>query len=254
MKNFFPRAVTWSGALALAAAVAGAPAPAAPARAGGTMAVASPAAVTHFVKPDVFDFKALLPPPPAPESLAAKADLDAVLQVQGWRTPEDVAWAKLVEADNVFNHADIIGRWFAPENLPVTAAFFHDIGDDLRALEAAAKKLFSRARPPGVDASVQPCVTVPASSSYPSGSALQAFVWAEILAGIFPEKRGELILRAERAAWGRVVGGVHFPTDIVAGRTLADAYLAQCRKSPAFHTALDQCRAELEPMAAAKAK
>ena len=190
--------------------------------------------------------------PPAPGSVAAQAELDIVLQVQAWRTPEQVAWAQRVEKDSVYNQPEIVGAWFTPENLPRTAAFFKDIGDDLRAFDAAAKKPFLRPRPSAVDPAVRPCVTVPASTSYPSGSGMQAQVWAELLAELFPEKRDALLDRAQRAGWGRVIGGVHFPSDIVAGRLIARAYFEECRKHAAFRDALEACRREVAQFGAKK--
>ena len=92
---------------------------------------------------------------------------------------------------------------------------------------------------------MQPCVTQPASSSYPSGSGMQSCVWADLLAEMIPAKRDELIARAHRAGWGRVIGGVHFPSDVVAGQRLAEAYLKEARKSPAFVTALARSRDEV---------
>src|SRR5205823_3329064 len=112
---------------------------------------------------------------------------EAVLQVQAWRTPEQVEWAKTIQEDNLFKHSKIIGTWFLLYDLPIMTAIFKDVGEDLRAIEAAAKKLYLRPRPSVADANVKPCVTVPASTSYPSGGAMQAFVWAEILADLFPD-------------------------------------------------------------------
>ena len=215
-------------------------------------AAASPA--TRWVKVEALNFVALLPPVPAAGSVAARADLDAVLQVQAWRTPEQIAWAKVVESDEVFNHAAVLGPWFTAARLPQTAAFFKALSDDLGAIDAASKKPFLRARPATVDARVEPCVRLPKSTSYPSGTALQAQVWAELLAEILPAKREALIARSHRAGWGRVIGGVHFPSDLEAGRQLAGPFLAECRKSPEFKAAFEACRRELTAAAAANAR
>lgn len=209
----------------------------------------SPTPTPQFIAVDRIDFSALLPAPPAPDSLAAKVDLETVLQVQAWRTPEQVAWAKRVERDNVFYHADVLGAWFTAERLPVTAAFFRRLADDMRLLDGASKKPFLRPRPATVDSRVQPCVDLPSSTSYPSGSAMQAFVWAEFLSDVLPEQRAALFDRASRAAWGRVIGGVHFPSDVVAGRRLAEAYIAAARQHHAFAEAFAAVRAELSAAA-----
>ncbi len=214
-------------------------------RAGTAGAPAAP----HFVRLAAFDFRALLPAPPTAGSLDARADLETVLQVQAWRTPEQVAWARRVARDSVFFNGEVLGAWFGEERLPLTAAFFRQVGDDLRALDGAAKLPFLRARPSAVDARVQPCVDLPTSSSYPSGSGMQAFVWAELLAEIFPAQRAALLERASRAAWGRVIGGVHFPSDVVAGRKLAEAYLAVAREVPEFSRQFAAVAAELKAAA-----
>jgi acid phosphatase (class A) len=212
---------------------------------------ASNRTVTHFFSLDTFNVKALIPQPPAPGSFTAQVDLETVLQAQAWRTPEQVAWAKLVETDNVFNHASLFGDWFKADRLPMTAVLFKAIADDMRALDPVAKIPFQRPRPSSIDSWVKPCVSVPGSSSYPSGAATQAFVWAELLSDALPAKRDELRSRAHRAAWGRVIGGVHFPSDIVAGRLLAQAYVAECRKSAAFRDAFAACKQELVAAATA---
>lgn len=208
-------------------------------------------AAVRFVRTEALDFRAILAAPPAAGSVAALADLDVVLQVQAWRTPEQIEWAKLVERDQVFNHATVLGAWFSAERLPVTAAFFKSLGDDLRAIDVASKLPFARPRPNVADPRVQPCVTLPTSTSYPSGSAMQALVWAELLAEMVPAKRTELIARAHRAGWGRVIGGVHWPSDVAAGRVLAAAYLAEARKNAVFRAALAAAQVEVTRAAAA---
>ena len=201
--------------------------------------------LNRFVKVDAIDFKVVLPEPPTPGSIASQAEIMTLLQLQEWRTADHVSWAKLVETDSVFNLSAIIGSWFKPDRLPLTAVFFKQISDDLRAMDSLAKKPFARPRPSSVEPRLQPCVTVPPSTSYPSGSATQALVWAELLAEAMPSRREELLARAHRAAWGRVIGGVHYPSDLVAGQLLARHYLTECRKSTKFREAFAACRQEL---------
>ena len=145
----------------------------------------------------------------------------------------------------MFNYRGVLGPWFTQERLPRLAEFFARVGEDMKALDRAAKAPFLRARPTTVDPSLQPCVTLPASTSYPSGSAMQAWVWGELLADMFPFQRAEIRERAERAAWGRVIGGVHFPSDLVGGKRLAMVYLAEAWKNSEFQRGVETSRAEL---------
>jgi acid phosphatase (class A) len=76
---------------------------------------------------------------------------------------------------------------------------------------------------------------------------------ALLLAEIFPERRDELLAWAHRAAWSRIIGGVHFPTDDVGGQLLAETFVAEVLKNPAARAALERARAEAQPFLAAAA-
>jgi acid phosphatase (class A) len=202
---------------------------------------------THFAKPTSVDCAKVLPAPPAPGSLAARADLEAVLQMQAWRTPEQVAWAKRVDKNDTFMFSDVLGAWFTKANLPLTAAFLKEADEDRHEITEVAKKLFARARPWVVDPRVQPCVGKPTNDSYPSGHTSSIFTRAGVLAEIFPEKRTELFDFAHRAVWGRIYAGVHFPSDLVGGWMLAESIVVELKKSAAFQAQVEKCRAEMVP-------
>jgi acid phosphatase (class A) len=210
----------------------------------------------HFVDTRVVDAARILPPPPAPGSLAAEADLAAVLQVQAWRTPEQVAWAQLVDkfdAFAIFGAEDLLGPNFTRESHPLLVALFKDLTEDLSELAYSAKRQFDRPRPFVVDSRIKPCVPAPTNFSYPSGHSFGIYVAAGVLAEVFPDKREAIMERAARAAWGRVLAGVHYPTDLEGGRILAEAGMAELMKSEAFRGALEKCRAEAAALAMKKA-
>lgn len=200
-----------------------------------------------YLARESIDVKALLPAPPAAGSLAALGDLETVRQVQALRTEQDVAWAIFIEDDTVFHNASVLGPWFTKEKLPHTAEFFARITADVMAVSYRAKDLFLRPRPPKVDPSIRPCVRLAESGSYPSRHSTQAFVWAYVLGEIFPEHQAELLERAHRAAWGRVLSGVHYPTDLIGGKILGDAIITELRKLPEYRAGVEKCRQEAAP-------
>jgi hypothetical protein len=61
--------------------------------------------------------------------------------------------------------------------------------------------------------------------SYPSGHAMNSYFVAEILSRKYPEKKKELFDLAKQISNGRVQMGVHFPSDIEAGKLLAKKIL-----------------------------
>ena len=202
-------------------------------------------AAAHFLAPDAFQLEKILPPPPAPGSLAARADLETVLQAQAWRTPEQVAWALRVEPDNLGDFADVLGPLYGKAHLPLTVALVNAVNRDMVPLMLAAKKSFARPRPFVADPRVQPCVRRREEYSYPSGHATSFHLAAGVLSEIFPGKRAELFQFARRLSWGRVIGGVHYPTDLEAGRLSAERILAALDANPAFRQAVEDCRREV---------
>lgn len=234
--------------LVLAGALLAAAAPAGYAQMGAP--AAAPAKV-HFVKTDALDLATILPAPPQPGSLAAEADLEAVLQAQEWRTPQEVDWAKRIEKiRSLSEYTDVVGAWFTDENLPATLALLKAVDADSKAGVDVGKKLFNRPRPFVGDPLVKPCVEPLDEPSYPSGHATRFFLEAGVFSEILPGKRDALFGRAQKMAWGRVQGGVHYPTDLVGGRILAAAILAELKESPSFVAALEKSRAEVAAFSA----
>lgn len=207
----------------------------------------------HYVSPAAFDWKKDLPPPPAEGSLAARADLETVLHVQETRTAEQVAEAKSIVHDDLFNNARVLGAWFTRANLPQTAEFFDAVNEDGAAAVHGIKDIYPRLRPPFADARVHPCVTLQKTHSYPSGHSSQAWMWAVLLGEIFPDQRAALYDRARAVMWARVIGGVHYPTDTVGGEMVGRAVAAKLLENPAVRAALVRCRAEAMPFLLKKA-
>ena len=203
-----------------------------------------------FLRTDELDVTKVIPPAPADNSLTTAADVETVYQVQKRRTPEMIALANYFAEDSVFQYDAVIGAWFTAANLPLTAEFFLQIDSDRYAISSKGKQVWQRPRPPLLDARIKPCVHLPKSGSYPSGHSTQAFLWANLLAEIFPEHRAALRERAELVAWSRIVGGVHYPTDIAAGRMLGDRLAAEFLKRQTVSDALAGVIAEVRKAAA----
>src|SRR3954471_3275525 len=66
---------------------------------------APPAVAGHFIADNALDFPALIAPPPAPDSLVTRAELDVVLQLQDLRTPALARRAQEIESETLFGFA-----------------------------------------------------------------------------------------------------------------------------------------------------
>ena len=219
-----------------------------------TLALTSAPARTPFLVPGKIDPQALIPPPPAPDSLVEHAEIEVLLNLQIARTPTQVAQARKIQSEDVFVFgSDVVGDWFTASNLPKTAKFFAQLKEDFTPLGHLTKKTFNRRRPPFQDPRIKPCVEFSDTSSYPSGHSTQSAVWAALLSVVFPDQASGFAERAAETRWARVVGGAHHPTDVEAGRILGEAEARELLKNPEVQKALAELQAEVAPFLHKKA-
>jgi acid phosphatase (class A) len=206
----------------------------------------------HYLRADTVDLSAL-PAPPQVGTLAALADLETVLQLQAWRSEEQVAFAKRVDHLDAFDAGAAVGAWFTRERLPRCAQLLEEALGDGEAMNHAAKLKFKRLRPPFQDTRVRPVTPLQKPTgtpgapfySYPSGHATSIFLLAELVAALVPGRAEAVQGWAHRAAWSRMLAGVHFPSDAVGGQLLASITFATLKGNPAFLAALERCQAEV---------
>lgn len=86
------------------------------------------------------------------------------------------------------------------------------------------KKRFQRPRPFRVDSGLIPCISKPrlGDDAYPSGHSTIGYALALVLSEKFPEKRDLILKQGFQIGENRVIGGVHHPSDVLAGRRLAE--------------------------------
>ena len=200
--------------------------------------------VTYYVPAQQFK-TAQFDPPPAPESDAQKEDLAAILAWQNKRTGADCAKANET-AD--FSADSFLGP-HSPFPLPLPSEvkkFLDRLSSDLEDSVANMKERYMRPRPykayPG---QAVPCVKKSWGYSYPSGHAAFSRVFADVLSDIVPERRGEFLQKADGIALDRVIGGVHFPTDIEAGKVFGDRFHSELLKSDAYRKDIEKAKTYL---------
>jgi acid phosphatase (class A) len=198
-----------------------------------------------FITGKEINLSLLLPPPPANNSMQTRDDLAEVMRLQVTRTPDMVKRAQADEARNVWRFADVMGPKFTREQLPVLAKFFRRLVDSGDAVVDPYKDMWHRPRPPQYSDLVKPVVKLSTAPSYPSKHATDATLMGIVLSNMVPEKRAEIMARAADYAHNRVVGGIHFPTDIEAGRITGTVIAARLQTQDDFNAAFEAARIEL---------
>jgi acid phosphatase (class A) len=201
--------------------------------------------------------------------------MEAVRMAQRSRTAEQLARAEASNAIDVFLFAPVFGPRFTPSTVPVTAAFFSHVYRSMLPHLQAAKDCWHRDRPFVVDPELEPlarsfdstkrrsaptraispaagdspctapAVDSPYSPSYPSGHATVGAMMAILLAEMVPERRAALFACGWEYGDARVISGVHFPSDVEAGRMLGTLLVNVMHQDSRFRADLQSARREL---------
>lgn len=178
------------------------------------------------------------PAPPAPGSAVDRADMAAVLQWQKART-QDQCDAAVAQSEETF--VSFFGE-VSPFPRPLPAAvgvFFKRVGYDSGSANRYVKKVYQRERPFLRSAEVDPCLGRVNGFSYPSGHAAMSHLFGLILSDLLPRQGAIFMRAADQAALNRVIGGVHHPSDIEAGKKMGGLVYKELRRNPAFAADLE---------------
>jgi acid phosphatase (class A) len=199
-----------------------------------------------YVDPLVLDLAVLIPEPPAVGSAVNNAELAELHRIQDARTPAQAAVAKADEEnEGLFAYSSVLGAGFTAEALPATAELGAFVKNERAVATAALKPAFQRPRPYQTDKTLHPvCGLTEAANSYPSGHSLTGYLEGFTLAEIVPEKRKEILARADEYAYNRLVCGVHYPSDVEASRRVAYLVFGYMMATPRFQRDLAAAKAE----------
>lgn len=215
----------------------------------GSMSFASPLSAKerggNYISNNAVDLRDVVPNPPEVGSHSAKTDLDAVIAAQTARTTASVAQAQADRKRSIKAFSRAIGGGFSAERFPLTTALVKAAVDDTRGILGQSKVIWKRERPFRVDRSITACVKEPDTGSYPSSHAASGYVIALVLAKMLPERAIAIHARSEEFANGRLVCGVHYPTDISAGHVAAKAIFSRLMADKRFQADLNKATQEL---------
>lgn len=108
-----------------------------------------------------------------------------------------------------------------PLTHPWTMGYLAAVNMFVYQVGAQIKALYDYARPIELAPEIMPIIQTPAHSAYPSGHAMEAHALAVVITALYGEEAGAYVTQiAERIALNRVIAGVHYRVDNVAGAAI----------------------------------
>ncbi|MER2266272.1 acid phosphatase [Methylobacterium oxalidis] len=198
------------------------------------------------------DTVAILPPPPASHSAAEAADKAAFNATRALKgtTRWELAASDVAEGAPAIldNFACVLGTRLDQARVPALMTLLERARLDIARGTRAPKVHYRRLRPfVGNEAPicVQRSQQLADSYSYPSGHASQGWAYALIMASLVPEKASAILVRGRAYGESRVICGVHWMSDVEAGRTNGAAIVAALQANATFRADLERARADL---------
>jgi membrane-associated phospholipid phosphatase len=177
-----------------------------------------------------------VPPPPAKGSADYVSDFATLLSLQSSRTPQQCALAtkmKIPDFTSLYSSSDLLSS----SEMTTVQPFLDQVSQLVSKITGAFKTQYARPRPYNEDPRIQPCADKPGgATSYPSSHASEGAVDACVLAQIFPDRAAQLTAYGQSIGELRVISGVHHPSDVAAGQTLAAAICGRLTQESDFQT------------------
>jgi len=254
--GLFVRSLAASTAIGLSACAAGVSKPVvAPVRAADVGEVSANTGILKgYLEPaQLPDSAALLPSPPAAGSAAMAEDTSTFRALTALQsTPR----GQLAIRDADLSYPALLGTFSCAVGVPITEADFPNLAMLLRRTSsdagqatAKAKNKYQRVRP-FIALNAHSCTpkdeeALAKNGSYPSGHSSIGWTWALVLTEISPGQADVILQRGRAFSQSRAICGVHWQSDVEAGRLVGAATVARLHANPVFEAQLRLARTEI---------
>jgi membrane-associated phospholipid phosphatase len=166
------------------------------------------------------------PPPPALGSAQFNADVDELRRLSTSRTAAQADTARFWASESpssrweVFMRDEIARRELTPMRAARALALASVATYDAMVACWDAKYHYWLLRPISADATINTVFSTPPFPSYPSGHSTLSSAVGEVFAELFPDAAEFYRRKAVEASMSRILGGVHYRFDVLAGEEL----------------------------------
>ena len=197
----------------------------------------------NYLKKDLLpQFTAAIPDFPKESSDEQRFDELELRRQQKLRTNKDCERA---ESEVKVTLQNFYGKPYGEldeKQIELLNPFFEKIRSEAGPYIGQIKNAFNRQRPYMYLKNLTPCLPKETSLAYPSGHAILAGLYADILVELYPTKAKQIRQRQQQLGQDRILGGVHHPTDVKSGMILGSKIFNEMQKSENFKTDLEKTR------------
>ncbi len=197
---------------------------------------------------------AILPKPPAEDSAQKAADVSTY---QTTRVARGTPRWDMAARDAILKFPQAAATFACALDIPISAEQTPHLNMLLRRtlLDAglstyAAKDTYKRQRPfvSSGDSTCTPAeeASLAKDGSYPSGHSAVGWAWALVLTEVDPSRATALLMRGHAFGQSRVICGVHWQSDVDAGRVMGAAAVARLHSDSIFLAQVSAAKAEVQ--------
>lgn len=183
-----------------------------------------------------------LPPPPTSWSQQTANEIKYLHSLENQRTPENNVILNEENTKPLPGFFKQVG--IATSTKPKTLALMGKVANEMGYFLMREKWKYQRARAYQIDPTLTTVVPHPPHPAYPSGHAGQSRAVALLLSDLDPVHKDIYISYGALVGTNRELGGVHYPSDTLAGVSLANQVMPQLFQNPEFKAILEEVRAD----------
>jgi acid phosphatase (class A) len=217
-----------------------------------SLAGPTPTKLTGYLSAGDIDGQTVIGPPPALDSPRGRADRTVYLETR--KLADSPRWKQATKDNDLWNggalerYACALGHPITAAALPKTYHLLQRVELDARTVGTPPKDHYNRTRP--LIGDTQPvCIKredwMKTNASYPSGHAMVGMAWGLILGELAPSRASGAAEAGREIGDSRVICGVHYQSDVEAGRLLGAVMVAREHADAAFRADFAAAQAEI---------
>lgn len=188
----------------------------------------------------------VLNPPPAVHSAQKQKEISEIIELQKHVNEKQIASARYKFGIASEKFVTAVNPHLTRDKYPALYHLLMRSRVTAQEVKDRIKDHFSSPHPYQVSKEIKALLETDRFYSYPSGHATKCYVLAYVMADLLPQEGEKFINEARDISHLRIIVGEHFPSDVDAGRKLADIIYDKMKNNYKFQADFRKAKKELK--------